>query len=185
MDPRDQALLAACPVVAAPRFGALPDMGNGQRIIVARNGWFVQTKLDWLDSIVALGHDQPQMRNRCQDCHARSQHNARLPGVRSQPALQALRRCHATVQRHHVAFAKAGHGTERVGVVEHALAHQGDGFKPPVRVHGEARHGVAVVHVPAVLAAEVMAQIAPGEQGRIGAIRAIALWVGIQVVGTE
>ncbi|MBS0477000.1 MAG: DUF2016 domain-containing protein, partial [Proteobacteria bacterium] len=33
MDPRDQALLAACPVVAAPRFGALPDMGNGQRII--------------------------------------------------------------------------------------------------------------------------------------------------------
>ena len=45
MDPRDQALLAACPVVAAPRFGALPDMGNGQRIIVARNGWFVQTRL--------------------------------------------------------------------------------------------------------------------------------------------
>ncbi len=58
-------------------------------------------------------------------------------------------------------------------------------FKPPVRVHGEARHSLAVVHVPAVLAAEVMAQIAPGEQGRIGAIRAIALWVGIQVVGTE
>lgn len=94
---------------------------------------------------------------------------------------------HAAARRHplHVAFAKAGHGPERVGVVEHALAHQGDGFKPPVRVHGEARHGVAVVHVPAVLAAEVMAQIAPGEQGRIGAIRAIALWVGIQVVGTE
>lgn len=62
MDPRDKALLAACPVVAAPRFGALPDMGNGQRIIVACNGWFVQTRLDWLDSIVALGHGQPQMR---------------------------------------------------------------------------------------------------------------------------
>lgn len=62
MDPRDQALLAACPVVAAPRFGTLPDMGNGQRVIVACNGWFVQTRLDWLDSIVALGHDQPQMR---------------------------------------------------------------------------------------------------------------------------
>lgn len=28
-DPRDQALLAACPVVAAPRFGALSEMGNG------------------------------------------------------------------------------------------------------------------------------------------------------------
>ena len=61
-DPRDQALLAACPVVAAPRFGALSEMGNGQRIIVARNGWFVQTRLDWLDSIVALGHGLPQMR---------------------------------------------------------------------------------------------------------------------------
>lgn len=62
MDRRDQALLAACPVIAAPRFGALPEMGNGQRIIVACNGWFVQTRLDWLDSIVALGHGQPQMR---------------------------------------------------------------------------------------------------------------------------
>ena len=62
MDPRDQALLAACPVIAAPRFGALPDMGNGQRIIVARNGWFGQTRLDWLDSIVALGHGSSPMR---------------------------------------------------------------------------------------------------------------------------
>lgn len=62
MDPRDQALLAACPVVAAPRFGALPDMANGQRIIVARNGWFVQTRLDWLDSITALGLEPPAMR---------------------------------------------------------------------------------------------------------------------------
>ena len=62
MDPRDQALLAACPVIAAPRFGALPDMGNGQRVIAARNGWFVQTRLDWLDSIVALGHGSPPMR---------------------------------------------------------------------------------------------------------------------------
>ena len=52
-------------------------------------------------------HDQPQMRNRCQDCHARSQHNARLPGVRSQPALQALRRCHAAVQRHDALLRKA------------------------------------------------------------------------------
>jgi PRTRC genetic system protein A len=61
MDARDRALLAACPVVAAPRFGALPDMVNGQRILVARNGWFVQTRLDWLDSIVALGGEPPRM----------------------------------------------------------------------------------------------------------------------------
>ncbi|WP_038205770.1 PRTRC system protein A [Xenophilus azovorans] len=62
MDPRDQALLATCPVVAAPRFGALSDMPNGQRIVVARNGWFVQTRLDWLDSITALGPEPPTMR---------------------------------------------------------------------------------------------------------------------------
>ncbi|MCU7369528.1 PRTRC system protein A [Paucibacter sp. O1-1] len=62
MDPRDHALLSACPVVAAPRFGALPDMPNGQRIVVARNGWFVQTRLDWLDSITALGMEPPAMR---------------------------------------------------------------------------------------------------------------------------
>eukprot|EP01034_Spumella_vulgaris_P003502 gene3502-4504_t len=37
-------------------------MGNGQRIIVARNGWFVQTRLDWLDSIAALGHGSLPMR---------------------------------------------------------------------------------------------------------------------------
>lgn len=61
MDARDQALLASCPVVAAPRFGELPDMANGQRVIVARNGWFVQTRLDWLDSIASLGHDLPLM----------------------------------------------------------------------------------------------------------------------------
>ncbi len=62
MDVRDQALLSACPVVAAPRFGPLPDMPNGQRVIVASNGWFVQTRLDWLDCITALGLDAPAMR---------------------------------------------------------------------------------------------------------------------------
>jgi PRTRC genetic system protein A len=55
MDPRDQAFLATCPVVAAPRFGPLPAMAHGQRVIVARNGWFLQTRLDWLDHIVTLG----------------------------------------------------------------------------------------------------------------------------------
>ena len=62
MDVRDQALLASCPVVAAPRFSPLPEMDNGQRIIVASNGWFVQTRLDWLDSITALNMEAPAMR---------------------------------------------------------------------------------------------------------------------------
>jgi PRTRC genetic system protein A len=49
MDARDAALQAACPVVIAPRFGPLPDMEPGQRLVVAANGLFVQLKLDWLD----------------------------------------------------------------------------------------------------------------------------------------
>lgn len=54
MDVRDIALQAACPVITAPRFGSLPDMANGERIILAANGVFVQIKLDWLDCIHRL-----------------------------------------------------------------------------------------------------------------------------------
>ena len=54
LDPRDAALQASCPVLAAPRFGALPDMPNGQRLIVAANGLFVQVRLDWLDCVQRL-----------------------------------------------------------------------------------------------------------------------------------
>ncbi|KQP15165.1 PRTRC system protein A [Pseudorhodoferax sp. Leaf267] len=53
-DPRDLALQASCPVLAAPRFGPLPDMVNGQRVIVAANGVFVQVRLDWLDCVQRL-----------------------------------------------------------------------------------------------------------------------------------
>ncbi len=59
MDGRDLALQAACPVIAAPRFGPLPDMANGQRIIVAANGVFVQVRLDWLDCIQRLSPALP------------------------------------------------------------------------------------------------------------------------------
>ena len=54
VDARDLALQASCPVLAAPRFGPLPPMDNGQRIIVAANGLFVQVRLDWLDCIQRL-----------------------------------------------------------------------------------------------------------------------------------
>lgn len=54
MDIRDLALQSACPAIAAPRFGPLSEMANGQRIIVATNGVFVQVKLDWLDCIQRL-----------------------------------------------------------------------------------------------------------------------------------
>jgi PRTRC genetic system protein A len=54
MDARDVALQAACPVVIAPRFGPLPEMAPGQRLVVAANGLFVQIKLDWLDCVRCL-----------------------------------------------------------------------------------------------------------------------------------
>jgi len=54
MDARDAALQASCPVLAAPRFGELPPMGNGQRLLIAANGVFVQVRLDWLDCIQRL-----------------------------------------------------------------------------------------------------------------------------------
>ncbi|MBI5720657.1 MAG: PRTRC system protein A [Burkholderiales bacterium] len=60
MDPRDAALQASCPVVIAPRFGALPDMSPGQRLVVAANGLFVQVKLDWLDCLHCLASQGPQ-----------------------------------------------------------------------------------------------------------------------------
>lgn len=62
MDARDQALQASCPVIAAPRFGSLPPMDNGQRVIVACNGTFIQTRLDWLDCILAMGQEPHAMR---------------------------------------------------------------------------------------------------------------------------
>lgn len=54
MDPRDMALQAVCPVLAAPRFGVLPEMPNGQRLIVGAGGLYVQVKLDWLDCVHCL-----------------------------------------------------------------------------------------------------------------------------------
>lgn len=59
LDPRDVALQASCPIIAAPRFGTLPAMDNGQRIILAANGVFVQVKLDWLDCIQRLAPALP------------------------------------------------------------------------------------------------------------------------------
>ena len=60
----------------------------------------------------------------------------------------------------HVAAAKARRGTERIGMVDQALAHNGDGLEAAVRMRGEARHCAAVVHAPAVAAAEVLTDVA-------------------------
>jgi len=54
-DPRDAALQAACPVIAAPRHGELPPMAPGLRIVAAANGLFVQVRLPWLDCLQRCG----------------------------------------------------------------------------------------------------------------------------------
>ena len=64
----------------------------------------------------------------------------------------------------HVAAAEARRGAERIGVVDQALAHDGHGLEAAVRMRREARHRVAVVHAPAVLAGEVLAEVAPGQR---------------------
>ncbi|MES2260579.1 MAG: PRTRC system protein A [Pseudomonadota bacterium] len=55
IDPRDAALLAACPVVAMPRYGVLPPLEVGLRLVVAANGLFVQVCLPWLDCVAQCG----------------------------------------------------------------------------------------------------------------------------------
>ena len=84
----------------------------------------------------------------------------------------------------YIAAAKAGSRAQRVRMVDEALAHERHGFKAAVRVAGEARHGVAVVHAPAVLAAEVAPDLAVLQRhgGREGAV---AGGVGIVVVCAE
>lgn len=53
-DPRDAALQATCPSVAVPRFGRLPQAGQGQRVLIARNGVFVEVRRPWLHSVLKL-----------------------------------------------------------------------------------------------------------------------------------
>lgn len=60
-DPRDAALLAACPVIAAPRHGDLPPMALGLRIVAAANGLFVQVRLPWLDCLQRCGSVNPAL----------------------------------------------------------------------------------------------------------------------------
>ena len=68
--------------------------------------------------------------------------------------------------------AEARGGAERVGVIDEAAAHDGHGLEAAVRVLRKAGHDVAVVHAPAVLAVEVLADVAARERrGRARAAR--------------
>lgn len=61
LDPRDTALQAACVLIAAPRFGPLPAMPTGQRMVLAANGLFLQVRLSWLSCLIRVGVTHPQL----------------------------------------------------------------------------------------------------------------------------
>ena len=84
----------------------------------------------------------------------------------------------------HIAPAKAGRSAQRIGVVNQSPAGDGDGFKPPVWVRGEAGNGLPVVHAPAVFLRKVLAQITP-VQRRIRPHGRVAARVGVVVVHAE
>ncbi|MBY0240176.1 MAG: PRTRC system protein A [Burkholderiaceae bacterium] len=54
-DLRDAALLAACPVIAMPKYGPLPPLASSLRLVIAANGLFVQVRLPWIDCIESCG----------------------------------------------------------------------------------------------------------------------------------
>ena len=65
-----------------------------------------------------------------------------------------------------VTWAKAGGGTQRIGVIDMPLAHDGDCLEAAVRVRGKTWDGHAVVHAPAILTCKVLAKVAPGQRNR-------------------
>ena len=81
----------------------------------------------------------------------------------------------------HIAAPETRHGAQRIGVVNQSLAGYGHGFKAAVRMGGKTRHRAAVVHAPAVLAAEVLAHVAPRQRCGRTHLR-IGFGVGVVVV---
>ena len=64
----------------------------------------------------------------------------------------------------HIAVAEARRGAERICVVDEAFAHDRHRLKPAVRMRWKAGNGPAVIHAPAVLAGEILSDVAPGER---------------------
>ena len=63
----------------------------------------------------------------------------------------------------HITAAEAGGGAKRVAMIDEPAAGEGHRLEAPVRVAREARDLLAVVHVPAIFVAKVLAEVAPLE----------------------
>lgn len=55
LDSRDAALQQTCPCVSMPMFGVLPRLDAGQRMLLGRNGVFLQMRTPWLDCTTRVG----------------------------------------------------------------------------------------------------------------------------------
>ncbi len=84
----------------------------------------------------------------------------------------------------HIAATEPRRRAERVRVVDEALAHERHRLEAAVRMLGEAGHGAAVVHAPAVGAREVHPDVARRER-RVRAHVLVRLGVAVEVVHTE
>ena len=80
--------------------------------------------------------------------------------------------------------AEARGRAERVGVIDEALSNDRDRLEAAVRMMRETRHDVAVIHPPAVLALEVLADVAAGER-RVRAHPLVAAGVSVVVMDAE
>ena len=83
-----------------------------------------------------------------------------------------------------VAVAETRRRAERIGVIDEAATRDGERLEAAVRVLREARHDAAVIHAPAVLALEVLADVPTGERGHRPELL-IARGVRVVVVDTE
>lgn len=56
MDKRDEALQRSCPTISAPRYSALESVqSNGERIVLAKNGVFLEVRRSWAHFIRKVG----------------------------------------------------------------------------------------------------------------------------------
>ena len=63
----------------------------------------------------------------------------------------------------HVAHPKARRRTERVGMIDVSMAHDGDRLEATVGMLRKSGHDVAVVHTPTIVAFEILADVPPDE----------------------
>lgn len=69
---------------------------------------------------------------------------------------------HPSTRRHplHIALPISSGRADRICMIDKALANNGDGLKPAMRMHGKAGHDFAMIHAKAVLYGKILPQVA-------------------------